>query len=216
MPPRHVDDRPNRYTRRLHIRQEHCDAPVLRGLWVRPSQQQYPVRVVGLRRPDFLPVNHPLVAVHHGPCPEGRQVRPRLRLRVALAPDNFSAGDAAKVSFLLLLRAVDHDCRAYVAYALAVAARCISVGPFVGEDGLLHMRRTCAAVLLGPGERQPALVGQLFTHVHFRCMGLFAALYRKGIVRPLLGQKVLDLLPKALLFCGEFVFHGYPLRPSTL
>ena len=81
------------------------DALVLGGVGVGAGEHEDPVGEVPGRGPDLLPVDHPLVAVEHGPAPEVAEVGAGVGLGVALAPDVLAGEDPREEVALLLVGA---------------------------------------------------------------------------------------------------------------
>ena len=69
------------------------------------GEHEDPVGEVAGRRPDLLAVDHPLVAVEHGPAAEVAEVGAGVGLGVALAPEVLAAEDPREEVALLLLGA---------------------------------------------------------------------------------------------------------------
>src|SRR5690349_1047710 len=76
------------------------------------GQREHVVGELGLRRPDLLAVDDPLVAVAHGRGLERRQVRAGVRLAEALAPLHLAPQDLGQELLLLLLGPPLQDRRA--------------------------------------------------------------------------------------------------------
>jgi len=85
------------------------------------------------------------------------EVRARLRLGEALAPDLLAGQDRLQVALLLGVGAVGDDDRPAHRQAEHVGrARRFLAGRLADEDRLLDHRRAAAAVLLRPGDPSPA------------------------------------------------------------
>src|SRR5262249_53395979 len=103
------------------------------------------------RRPDLLAVDDVMIAGVLGARLQTREIGPRVRLRVQLAPDLFGRQHLLEVALLLRLGAVHDDRGPDEPDAEAVdRGRRADAGILVLQDGLLHRRRAPAAVLLGP------------------------------------------------------------------
>ena len=72
----------------VHIHDEVRQPGVLRGVRIRPDDQDAPVAEVRARGPDLLAVDDPVVAVAHGAAPQPGEVRPRARFAEELAPEH--------------------------------------------------------------------------------------------------------------------------------
>ncbi len=77
-----------------------------------PGQEKTPLRHGGVRGPDLLAGDEPSVTIAPGRGLQRRQIRPRIRLAEALAPDGLAAGDGRQMLLLLRRRAMAHDGRA--------------------------------------------------------------------------------------------------------
>jgi len=108
-----------------------------------------------------LAVDYPLVAVADGPCLQGGQVRPRAGLGIEGAPGVIEVCYPRHEPLFLLLGSVDHQRRAHPGNAHVEAGGRAGIGHLFVVDHLGHYRSARAAVLLRPGERDPAPVRQL-------------------------------------------------------
>ena len=213
----HVDKRPDGDARRVHADHERADAFMLRRFRVGARRQPPPLRALGVGRPDLLAVDHEVVAVPDSFRLQRGEVRAGLGLGVERAPDVLAAGDAWQVALLLLVRAVEHDRRADPGDAHAEAARRALVRHLFVVDELLHVGRGEAAVLLGPGHRQPFSLRQLRHHAAAQLSRRFVALFAVAssalpIGRQLLTQKFAHLLAELLLLGRESKVHLVLLR----
>ena len=142
---------------RVHRDEEHRDALVALAR-AHPGGQHAPLGHAGVGRPDLLAVDAPAVAVLGGPGLERGEVRARLRLAEALAPDHVAGRDGGQVLVLLRLGAVGHDRRPDPVEAHVLGAAGLVVGPhLLADHGLLPDRAAPAPVLGGPGDGQEAL-----------------------------------------------------------
>ena len=82
----HLAQRTDLDARRVHVEREVGEPLVLRGLGVGAGDEHAAVGDVGQRVPDLLAVDHPLVAVAHGPTAQAGQVGPGTGLAEELAP----------------------------------------------------------------------------------------------------------------------------------
>ena len=124
------------------------------------GEQHHPVGDLREAGPDLLAVDDVVVAVLHGPGLERREVRARVGLGVALAPDLLAGEDLLEVALLLRVGAVGDDRRAGHAEAEDVERRRRPVeDQLLVEEELLHPREPAPPVLLGPREpEEPGLV----------------------------------------------------------
>ncbi len=146
--------------RRVHVDEEVGEPLVLRDARVGAGEQHHPVGDLREAGPDLLAVDDVVVAVPHGPGLERREVRARVGLGVALAPDLLAGEDLLEVALLLGVGPVGDDRRAGHAEAEDVERRRRPVkDQLLVEEELLHPREPAAPELLGPREAQePGLV----------------------------------------------------------
>ena len=99
-----VDQRSYGDPRAGHRQDEHRDTGVGLGrIRIGPRQEQPELGIGGVRRPDLLTIDHPLVTVADGACPERHEIRPGVGLGEQLTPP-FVAGDQRRqVAPLLFL-----------------------------------------------------------------------------------------------------------------
>src|SRR5439155_8380146 len=136
------------------------DTAVLRRVRVRAREHEHPIGVLRVGGPNLLAIDHPVVAVADGARLERSQVGAGAGLAEALTPGHFAAQDLRQVLRLLLIRAMDDQRRADHAHAHAADLRSTGLGELLVHDELLHRAQAGAAVLLGPGRRDPATPGQ--------------------------------------------------------
>ena len=105
----HVDQRPHRDPRRLHIEHEQGDALVLGRVGIGAGGEPAPVREVAAGGPNLLAVDHVVVAVAHGAGLQGGEVAAGAGFAVEGAPPLLGARDRRDVGALLLLGAVEHE-----------------------------------------------------------------------------------------------------------
>ena len=204
--PAHVDQRADGEAGGVDVGHEHeGDAAVLGRVRIRPHEGEERVRVVGVRGPDLLPVDHPLVAVAHRPRLERREVGAGARLRVALCPYDLAREDARQEALLLLVRAVHDQRRAEQREAVPADLRRAGTRALLGEDELLHRGEPGAAVLPRPMRGEPAPFGE--------CRApLLGGLAPLGVVGRPIGDPVAFLparLP-ALVVVGRAVLDQRP------
>ena len=146
--------------RRVHVEEEVGEPLVLLGARIGAGQQHHPVGDLREAGPDLLAVDHVVVAVLHGPGLEAGQVRSRVRLGVALAPDLLAGEDLLEVPLLLGLAPVRDDRGAGHPDAENVERRRRPVeDQLLVEEELLHPAQAAPAVLLRPRQaEQPRLV----------------------------------------------------------
>jgi hypothetical protein len=104
-----LDDGPHLDALLLHGHEQVRDAGVLGGARVGAGQQEDVVGVLGLRGPDLLAVDHPLVAVELGLRLERGEVGAGVGLAEALAPRHLAREDLGQELLLDLLAAPLED-----------------------------------------------------------------------------------------------------------
>ena len=138
-----------------------ADATVLRRVRIGAHQREHrSLRWWAFGGPDFLPVDHVLVAVARGARGQRGEVRAGARFGVALRPEDLTGEDAGQVGSLLLVAAVHDDRGAEHAHALPADVGRGGLGDLLLEDELLHRAQAAAAVLLRPVRGEPAALGE--------------------------------------------------------
>src|SRR5436309_11968998 len=123
---------------------------MLLRLRISAYDEDAPVGDVRPRRPDLLPVDHPLVTVEHRASPRARKVGPGARLGEPLTPDLVPGQDVREVALLLLVTAPHRDRRSghaepdHADVAGRLGPRCL-----FEVDALEGVRRALPAELLG-------------------------------------------------------------------
>src|SRR6185312_4130017 len=111
-------DAPRRDARRLRIEQDERDRiarpPILAGA----HQEIEPVGILRAGVPDFLAVQHEMIALEPRLGRKAAQIRPGAGLGIALRPDHLAGACLVQVLALLLLGAVFHEDRADMRQAL--------------------------------------------------------------------------------------------------
>ena len=95
----------------VHIKQYKTDALVFAAGVIGTHKTKYPVGFIGVGCPDFLAIDHIVVALVLSPGGEAGEIRTGVGFGVALAPANFAARDLRQVFQLLLLAAEVQQCR---------------------------------------------------------------------------------------------------------
>ena len=144
--------------RRAGRHQEHGQALVLGQRRVGPGDQEHVLRVLGVGGEDLLPVDDPLVAVADRPGLRPGDVRPAVRLGVAQAETDLSAGHLRLQ--LITQPRVRVRVDRWPRQLLAHLGRRVPPGQFVLEDLDAHVVQFRAAVFLRPSRHQPALGAQ--------------------------------------------------------
>ncbi|MNF79679.1 hypothetical protein D3C84_618970 [compost metagenome] len=86
-------DRTHRNTGRAHVDQQKADPCLLLHIRVGAYQHEDPVRVMGITGPDFLAIDHVVVAIALGAGAQRCQVGTGARFRKALAPQTLAIED---------------------------------------------------------------------------------------------------------------------------
>ena len=118
-----LEQRPHLDPGRLHVDQERGHPLVLGDIGVGARHDEAEGRDVRQRRPDLLPVEHPLLTVTLGPGREPGHVGPGPGLAEELAPDLLAGEEGAQVALLLLGRPVGGDGRARTCRSRSGCAR---------------------------------------------------------------------------------------------
>jgi hypothetical protein len=146
---------------RLEIDQQKADALLLLRLLVRAHQDVAMGGIVGERSPDLLAVDDEMIALEHRGGLQAREVRARIGLRIALAPDVLARARARQIVLLLGLRAEPHDERADLNDALVRSARdAVALQLFQIDHHLAGVERH-ATPLARPVGRDPAPLVEL-------------------------------------------------------
>jgi hypothetical protein len=203
------DDRPHRDPRALHVDQQEADPGLGLALVARADETEDPVAELAERRPRLLAVDDVLVAAALGARLQRREVRPRSRLAVALAPPHLAARDAGQEPLLLLGSAERHDHRRDHHRPERDDARRAGERELLLEQVLLDGVPARAAELLRPAPAQPPLLAEdLGPALHVvagqvdRVPDLLADVLRQVVTHP-----GVDLLAEGELFGGECEVH---------
>ncbi|MND82881.1 hypothetical protein D3C80_747250 [compost metagenome] len=180
------------------------------------GDDETPVRFVGQRSPDLLPVDDPTVAAFIQ-CRAGLdvgQVRACAGLRIALAPEVVTTDDARQKALFLLFAAEGGNGRPGQAFAdMAHAPRATGAGIFFMEDHLLGDRQAAPAMLRRPADAGPATAGQLaFPGLarfgeHMFVARAAAKTQWLELAAQIGGQPVGHLLAEALVLLAETDLH---------
>ncbi len=153
-------NRRHRNPRRLHVDQQKTDALVLGRLGVGAHQAEHPVRLVGVRSPQFVTIHHEVIAINQGTGSETREIGARARLAVTLAPHHLIAGDAREMPQFLFRSAALEQHRPQQRQPRADRRRShANAAELLGQHAGLIIIQPGAAVFLRPGGRQPATFG---------------------------------------------------------
>ncbi|MCY1420687.1 hypothetical protein D9M71_363170 [compost metagenome] len=181
------------------------------------GDDETPIRLVGQRSPDLLPVDDPAVAGFIERCAglDVGQVRACAGLRIALAPEVRAADDAWQETLFLLFAAEGGNRWPGQAFAdMAHAPGAAGTGIFFVEDDLLGDRQAAPAMLRCPADAGPAAAGQL-AFPGLALLGKHMFITRATAKAQLLefaaqvgGQPVGHLLAEALVLLAETDLHG--------
>ena len=107
-------------------------------VWIRDRHHQQELRVLRIRRVEFLAVQYPALAVANGPRPELTWIRATLRLGHGEAREGFACEQRLQIPFLLRRRTVsrEHDGVAGVRTLYAKDG----LRPPLRADDLIHER----------------------------------------------------------------------------
>ena len=178
------------------------------------GDDEEPLRELRVGRPDLLAVEHPLAVVEPGLGLHVGQVGAGAGLGVALGPQLLDGQDLGQEPLLLLVGPERHQRRTEQLLAEVVDPRG-GVGPCVllVEDHLLPQREAAAAVLLGPADAGPAVLGEVPVPGQplLDRLVLLARAAEPLDARELAGQVVLeprpDLGPEGLVLGGVAQVH---------
>ena len=134
---------------------------MLRRARIGAAKDEAPVGKVRRRRPDLLPVNHPRVPDALGAGLHVREVGPRVRLRVPLAPQLVPLPDRRQEPPLLRFGPEGDQRRPEELFPdVSEPPRRPSARVLLVERDLLGERRVAPAVLLRPAEAGPPRRGE--------------------------------------------------------
>ena len=154
-----LPERPYLDTGRVHVDDHVREPGVALGFGVGAGEEDAEVGDVRVRRPDLLPVEHETVAVEARRRADAREVGACPGLREPLAPDLLGGEQRLQVARLLRLRAPRDDRRPGHAEAdHAEVRRRLGARLLLEVDRLEPGREAAPAVLLGPGDPDPAPV----------------------------------------------------------
>ena len=185
-------------------------------------QQHHPVGLMRDGRPHLLAVDDVVVAHFLRARLERGQVRARVGLRVALAPDLLAGQHLRRIAPLLLLGAVGddggtgHADRQDVEHGGRLGQRDLLL-----EDHLLHEGEPAAAVVLRPGQAHEARVVHLALPRAKEVVDLGPGHVRPHAhpVAPVLGQVLRepgpDFVPERCLLRGQRKIHKPSLEVRT-
>ena len=123
----------------VHVHDEHGQALVLWRFRVGTCQHDAVIGEVRARGPDFLAIDHPLVAILDGACLDASDVGPGSRLGEELAPDFFAAQGFFDIALLVIIGAKgNHRRHAHAKTDGERADRRVELAFFLVPDDLLH------------------------------------------------------------------------------
>ena len=150
-------------------------------------QQKAPIGEMRARGPHFLTVDQEMVALVDRAGAQAGEVGAGARLGIALAPDLVAGQDFRQIALFLFLAAPVDQRRAEQVHAdRAGQDRRAGAEILLVEDNLLHEAGAAPAIVLRPGDADPA------GRMHLLLPGA-AALQRLAIGRDTLVLRILDL-----------------------
>ena len=157
----HVGDRPHFDAGGVHRHDDFADAGVRWACFAGAADQVTEVGEFAEARPDFLSVDHPLVAVAHGRGGQRGEVAAGVGLAHADAPRGVAAQHVGQEAFLLFARAVAEQGRAHLPVGEPHARYRRAGGDhFFADDQSVDGRAPAAAVFAWPGHADEAFAAQ--------------------------------------------------------
>ena len=149
--PRHLLDRAHFDAGVFHVHDEHRQPLVLRRRRIGTRHDDAEIAMLRTACPDFLAVDHPIVAVALRLGADARKVRPRRWFREQLTPNFIAAHCGFKIARNHLWLAMSENRRDAHAKANGVKPSWhVIFAFFLIEDDLLHWRRALPAERLWP------------------------------------------------------------------
>src|SRR5712692_7697958 len=194
----------------LHVDEQVRQAVARVGLLALARDQHAPLGDVRQRRPDFLAVDHVVVALVLGAGLQTRQVAAGVGLAEALAPDLLRREQRRQVALLLVFGPVrDHHRTAHAQPDHVDGLRRLRQDHLVVEDELLHEARSTTAVLLGPRDADVAGVEELLLPRAAALDEILLALGYGTVTTRFVGlQPGADLVAKFLFRLAQLEVHS--------
>ena len=149
-------DRLGRHAGARHVEQQEA-YPLIFVRLVGADQAENPVGLVGIARPDLLAVDDPVIALVLAERLQRHEVRPRPRLRIALAPADLALRHIGQDRGLLLLGAEFEQRRPKHPDAERIERRArLDPRHFLAEDLCFGRGQSAAAIGFGPVGHGPA------------------------------------------------------------
>ena len=149
-------DRANANPGCRQIYQNEADSGLLPGCFCGACEHDDVGRIMRERSPCFLPGDHKFIAIDDGFGAQRGEVRTRIRLGIALAPDVLAVEDVRQKAAALLLGAETDQHRPDHQYAVVLEARDTPALLLFKKDQQFARRQAHAAVLRRPVGREPA------------------------------------------------------------
>ncbi len=154
---RHLFQRTHLHAGRLHVHQHHGDSLVLGHIGIGAHDEFAPIGGPAIAVPDFLSVDHIVIAIEPTFTTQVRKVGTGVRLGEALTPDLFRAQDFGKEALLLCFGAEGNDGRTDQPQPQHVGhGRRVGQSHLLPENHLLHQAGPASAIGFGPGNSCPA------------------------------------------------------------
>ena len=204
------DDGAHRNAGRFHVDEQEGNALLRLHLRVGAHQHEHHVGPVTLTGPGLLAVDQVMIAIVLGPAAQGCQVRARARFGIALAPEVVGRKNARQVAGFLFIRAEGVDHRPHHAQPEGHHRGRPGIGRGALEDIALRRRPAGAAVFLGPGRGDPALVEKnALPAVEVFFLQVAAALYLGAqFGRQLALEEIPHLALEGQVLVAELKIHG--------
>ena len=194
----------------VHPNQEFTDPSMLRGIRVGASNQIGIVSNMGEAGPDFLAVQGIVIALLVCPGLERSQVRAGAGLTHPQTKDDLTLTDLGQDFLFLLFTAIGQQRRTNLTIPQPVGRdRGSGTQQFFGQDQAVKIRFFLTAVLLGPGQPDPALPAKFLRKL--TRVAANPAVFNPGLSWHLARQEFPDFRAKGFLFFGEGKIHTVSL-----
>ena len=182
-------DRSYRDSLRRQIDEDHADARLFAWrILIGAYQREHPLRMVAPCCPNFLSIDHEMVAIEIGPGPQAGKIGSGIGLGIALTPKDITGQHLGQVLRFLVLGTIVHQNRPNMAERLARRDGSAGTAKFLEHDQLLGKRCFHAAIFLWPMRRDPApLIKFLVPGAHEVGWGTrhpAEEFFRQGCVKP--------------------------------
>ena len=210
---RHVLDRADLDSRRVHRHDDLADALVGRPVSRGPADQVAVVGDGGEARPDLLAVDHPLVAVAAGRRAQRGEVTAGFRFGHPDRPRCLAAQDAGQELVALVLAAEGDQRRTHLTIGEPHRRdRCPGDDQLLADDQPVDRRAATTAVFGRPGEADPPALGELAGDL--RRVPVDPRVVVSPEAADGVGGEVAGLLTQRLLLRRPGEVHEARLRPN--